>query len=71
MLEMLLVFLDGCSTFASAYVGRKRRCAPDFLYSALDKTAFAAFVKESRMRCATATSCTGNPGLAPSTALRR
>jgi hypothetical protein len=28
---------------------------PDFLYAALDATAYAAFVKESRKRCAGAT----------------
>ena len=34
----------------------------DFLYAALDTTACAAFVKESRMKCAEVASCTGNPG---------
>jgi hypothetical protein len=28
----------------------------------LDTTACAAFIKESRMKCAEAASCTGNPG---------
>jgi len=36
---------------------------PDFLHAALDTTACAAFFKESRMKCAEAASCTGNPGL--------
>ena len=35
--------------FATAYMGRKRWGEPDFLYAALDTTACAAFVKESRM----------------------
>jgi hypothetical protein len=56
-------------TFASAYVGRKRRGDPDFLYAALDTTAYAAFSKESRMKCAGVTSFTGNPGEAPTIAL--
>ena len=34
----------------------------DFRYAALDTTACAAFVKESRMKRAEAASCTGNPG---------
>ena len=38
------------------------RVDPDFLYAALDTTACAAFFKESRMKCAEAASCTGNPG---------
>ena len=33
---------------------------PNFLYSALATTACAAFIKESREKCAEATSCTGN-----------
>jgi hypothetical protein len=70
--EMTLLQLDGCPRFANlprlavgAYLGRKRRGVPDFLYAALDTTACAAFIKESRMRFAEVTSCTGNPGLAP------
>jgi hypothetical protein len=35
---------------------------PDFLYAALDTTACAAFITETRMKCAEATSWTGNPG---------
>ena len=54
--------LDGCPTFATAYLGRKRRADPDFLYSALDTNACAVFFKENRMKCAEATSCTGNRG---------
>jgi hypothetical protein len=64
ILEMTLLQLDGRSRFAKACVGRKRLGAPDFLYAALDTTACAAFIKESRMRFAEVTSCTGNPGLA-------
>ncbi len=30
--------------------------------AAPERTAYAAFVKESRIKCAKATSCTGNPG---------
>ena len=48
---------DGCPRFAKpapacrgAYLGRKRRGDPDFLYAALDRTACAAFIKESRMK---------------------
>jgi hypothetical protein len=44
--------LDGCPRFAPAYLGRKRRGDPDFLYAALDTTAYAAFIKESRMKFA-------------------
>ncbi len=57
--------MDGCPTFAAAYVGRKRRGDPDFLYDALDRTACAAFFKESRMKRPEVTICTGNPGAAP------
>jgi len=60
--ETTLLELDGCPRFAKAYLGRKRRGDPDFLYAALDTTACAAFIKESRMRFAEVTSCTGNPG---------
>jgi hypothetical protein len=36
-----------------AYLGRKRWGVPDFLYAALDPTAYAAFFfKEGRMKCA-------------------
>jgi alkylation response protein AidB-like acyl-CoA dehydrogenase len=35
---------------------------PDFLYAAPDTSACAAFFTESRMKCAEAASCTGNPG---------
>jgi hypothetical protein len=35
---------------------------PDFLYAALDATAYAGFVKESRKKRAEPPSCTGNPG---------
>jgi hydroxymethylpyrimidine/phosphomethylpyrimidine kinase len=35
---------------------------PDFLYAALDATACAAFIKESRMNFAEANNSTGNPG---------
>jgi hypothetical protein len=42
--------------FAPAYMGRKRRGDPYFLYAALDRTACAVFFKENRMECAEATS---------------
>jgi hypothetical protein len=51
--------------FAQAYMGRKRRDDPDFLYAELDTTAYALFFKENRMKWAEATSYTGNPGKAP------
>ena len=35
---------------------------PDFLYAALDTSAYAAFFTESRTRSVTPTSFTGNPG---------
>jgi hypothetical protein len=35
---------------------------PDFLYAALDTTACAAFIKESRMNFAEANNSKGNPG---------
>jgi hypothetical protein len=35
---------------------------PDFLYAAPDQAACAAFVKESRIKCAKATNYTENPG---------
>jgi hypothetical protein len=41
---------------------RGRRRDPDSLYVALDTTACAAFIKESRMDFANATNSTGNPG---------
>ena len=41
---------------------RKTARDPDFLYAAPDTTASAAFIKESRMRFANATSSPGNPG---------
>ena len=40
-------------------------CDPDFLYVAPSMAACAAFIKESRMRFANATSSTGNPGERP------
>jgi len=45
-----------------AYLGRKRRGDPDFLYAA---TAYAAFVKESRMMCAEATKLHRKSGGSP------
>ncbi len=42
--------------------GEKCGADPDFLYAAPDTTACAAFIKESRMNFANATSSTGNPG---------
>src|SRR5271170_6282514 len=47
--------MDGCPRFATAYLGRKRSADPDFLYAALDTAACAAFIEESRMKCANAT----------------
>jgi hypothetical protein len=46
--------MDGCPTFASAYVGRVRRGDPDFLYATPDRSECAAFSKESRMKFANA-----------------
>ena len=40
-------------------------CDPDFLYVAPSMAAFAAFIKESRVRFVNATSSTGNPGEGP------
>jgi hypothetical protein len=57
-------------TFASAYVGRKRRGDPDFLYAALDTTAYAAFFKESRMKFANATELSRKSGESPTNVLR-
>jgi 4Fe-4S ferredoxin len=42
--------------------GEKCGADPDFPYAAPDTTAGAAFIKESRMNFANATSSTGNPG---------
>src|ERR1700691_1528870 len=51
-----LVPLDGCPMFADFRVhGLKKTGDPDFLYAALNKTACAAFSKESRITCANAT----------------
>jgi hypothetical protein len=47
--------LDGCPMFADFRVhGLNKMGDPDFLYAAPDKTACAAFSKESRMRFANA-----------------
>ena len=40
----------------------QRKADPDFLYAALERLAGAAFMKESRMNFASATSYTENPG---------
>jgi hypothetical protein len=68
--------LDGCPRFAKpapacrgAYLGRKRRGDPDFLYAALDRTACAAFIKESRMKCPEADTLHRKSGGSPSKAL--
>jgi len=53
---------SGCPTFAPAYVGRKRRANPDFLYAAPPMFARAAFCKECRMKFLDSPSPTGNPG---------
>ena len=45
---------DGCPTFALAF--------PDFCYATQDRTACAAFIKESRMKFDNATSLDRNPG---------
>ena len=50
---------------AKAYLGRKRWGDPDFLYAALDATAYAAFFKESRMMCAGATKLRRKSGGSP------
>jgi hypothetical protein len=52
-----------------AYLGRKRWGVPDFLYAALDVTAYAAFFKESRLKCAGATKLHRESGVAPTIAL--
>jgi hypothetical protein len=57
--------MDGCPRFAPAYLGRKRRGDPDFLYDALDITAYAAFFNESRMKCAGATKLHRKSGAKP------
>jgi hypothetical protein len=44
---------------------RKRRGDPDFLYVALDTTAYAAFFNESRMNCAGATELHRKSGGSP------
>jgi hypothetical protein len=46
--------MDGCPRLAPAYLGRKRRGAPDFLHEAPNRFACAAFSKESRMKFANA-----------------
>jgi hypothetical protein len=51
--------------FAPAYMGRKRRRDPDFLYAAPDITAYAAFFKESRMKCANANNLRRKSGGSP------
>src|SRR5271156_5819551 len=66
--ETTLLELDGCPRFAKAYLGRKRRGDPDFLYAALDTTAYAAFIKESRMKCAGATKLHRKSGGSPTNA---
>jgi hypothetical protein len=45
------------------------RTTPDFLYAALDTSAYAAFFTESRTRLSDSTYFTGNPG--PSWAILR
>ena len=55
--------------FAPAYMGRKIRANLDFLYLALDRTARAAFFKESRMKCAEATNLHRKSGRSPTIAL--
>jgi hypothetical protein len=57
--------MDGCPTFARAYVGRKRRGDPDFLHAVPTMFACAAFVKESRMKFANATEVNRKFGVAP------
>jgi hypothetical protein len=51
-----------------AHLGRKRWADPDFLYAAPDATAYAAFCKESRMKCAGATKLHRKSGVAPTIA---
>ena len=51
--------------FANAnQLHRNPGSAPDFLYAALDTTACAAFIKESRMKFANANQLHRNPGSA-------
>ncbi len=45
--------------------GPKTTGDPDFLYAALDTTAYAAFFKESRMKCAAATKLHRKSGGSP------
>jgi hypothetical protein len=51
-----------------AYLGRKRWGVPDFLYAALDTTAYAAFFKESRMKRAGAINLLRKSGGSPTIA---
>jgi hypothetical protein len=44
---------------------------PDFLYAALDATAYAAFSKESRMKCAEATKLHRKSGGSPTKAFSK
>jgi hypothetical protein len=44
--------MDGCPSFAKAYLGRERPGDPDFLHASAIKSARAAFIKESRMKFA-------------------
>ena len=62
---------EGCPRFAKAYLGRKRWGDPDFLYAALDTTAYTAFFKESRMKFANATELYRKSGGSPTIAFGR
>jgi hypothetical protein len=61
--------LDGCPTFAPAYVGRKRWATRISCHGAPPTSPCAAFIKESRMDCADANKVYRKSGGSPSTAL--
>src|ERR1700733_4677622 len=55
------------STFTLGTISIRKQCVktpkdPDLPYAALEMSACAAFIKESRLKCAEVTSCTGDPG---------
>src|ERR1700730_2812149 len=60
--------LDGCPTFAQAYVGRKRRATRISCHGAPPTSACAAFIKESRMDFANANKVYRKSGGSPTNA---
>jgi len=58
--------LDGCPTFAPAYVGRKRRATRISCHGVSPTSAGAAFIKESRMELANANKVYWKSGGSPS-----